>query len=129
MEYLNSIIKESGYEIDVYSVKEIDPSILPDAELYIFSSPTHLGYPSGKMKGFIKNINNKEGKKYTTVTTCMAPDKTQAIETMEKMLNEKGMKKATKSVKIKVESLKGPAEEHSKEQLKDLAKEIKQKIG
>ena len=129
MEHLKSIMDAKGNDVDIYSVKEIEPSSIPEAELYIFSAPTHLGYPSGKMKGFLKKIDGKEGRKYSVVTTCMAPDKTQATENMEKILDKKGMKKVTKSLKIKVKGLKGPAEENSKEQLKDLAEEIMEELG
>jgi flavorubredoxin len=129
MEYLGSIIQDKGNDVDIYSVKEISPNSVPDADLYIFSAPTHLANVSGKMKGFLKKIENKEGKKYSVITTCMAPDKSSATETMEKILNEKGMRRAAGSIKIMVKELKGPAEEYSKEQLKDLAKELMEQLG
>ncbi|KYC46906.1 MAG: flavodoxin [Candidatus Methanofastidiosum methylothiophilum] len=129
MEYLGSIIKEKGNDVDIYSVKEISPSSMPDTEIYIFSAPTHLGHVSGKMKGFLKKIENKEGKKYSVITTCMAPDKTQATENMENILREKGMIRASNSIKIKVKTIKGPAEESSKEQLKELAEELLKELG
>lgn len=129
MEYLGSLIKNNGHEVDIYSVKEIEPLSVPEADLYIFSAPTHLGNVSGKMKGFLNKIDNKEGKKYLAITTCMAPDNTNATETMEKILDEKGMKKAARSIKIRVKALKGPAEEYSKIQLKDLAEELMRELG
>lgn len=129
MEYLESILTNKGNDVEIYSVKEIAPASIPEADVYVFSAPTHLGNVSGKMKGFLKKIDNKNGKKYSVITTCMAPDKTRATETMEQILNEKGMKKAAISMKIMVKELKGPADEYSKEQLKDLAEELMKELG
>lgn len=128
MESLSSILRKDNLEVEIYSVKEIEPKSLPDAELYIFSAPTHLGNASGKMKKFIKKINDKEGKKYSLVTTCMVPDKTRAIENMEKELNNKGMENITEGLKIKVEKYKGPLEGSIEEQLNNLVEEIKKKL-
>lgn len=124
MEHLGSLLNDKGNDVEIYSVKEIGPTSIPEAEAYIFSAPTHLGNVSGKMKGFLKKLDNKDGKKYSVITTCMAPDKTRATETMEHILNEKGMEKATISIKIMVKAIKGPADEYSRVQLKDLADEL-----
>ncbi|MCC7572319.1 MAG: flavodoxin domain-containing protein [Candidatus Methanofastidiosum sp.] len=118
MEYLGSIIKDRKHEVDIYSVKKIKPTSIPESELYIFSAPTHFGDVSEKMKRFIKKIDGKEGKKYSAINTCLAPEKTKenrAIDTIEMMLEEKGMKRATKNLGIKVKDLKGLAEEIMKE--------------
>ncbi len=128
MQYLSSILKKDKLDVEIYSVKELEPKLLPEAELYIFSAPTHLGNASGKMKKFIKKINDQKGKKYSVITTCMVPDKTRAIENMEKELRDKGMENITSGTKIKVEKYKGPLEENAEKQLKDLAKEIKKKL-
>lgn len=132
MEHLGSLIKNNGHEVDIFSVKEIKPSSIPEAGLYVFSAPTHFGDVSKKMKGFIKKIDGKDGKKYLVINTCLAPEnvkENKATDTMEMILEEKGMKKAIESVRIKVEGLKGPADNNSHNQLKELAEEIMKKLG
>ncbi|MEN6379644.1 MAG: flavodoxin domain-containing protein [Methanofastidiosum sp.] len=132
MGYLGSLIKNNGHKVDIFSGKEIKRSSIPEAGLYIFSAPTHFGDVSRKMKGFINKIDGKDGKKYLTINTCLAPEnlkENKTIDTMEMILEEKGMKKAIESVRIKVEGLKGPADNNSQNQLKELANEIMKKLG
>ena len=129
MEFLGSFIKDSDHEVEIYSVKEIEPSSIPEADVFIFSAPTHFGNVSGKMKEFIKKIDNKEGKRYSVITTCLEHGKSDTTDTMEKILEEKGMKKAAKSVKIKVKGMKGPVDNNSEKQLKNLANELMEEIA
>ena len=54
VDYLNGVLVSKGHETAVFSVLEAKPDSLPPVDLYIFSSPTHIGKPSGKMKKFLK---------------------------------------------------------------------------
>lgn len=52
MEYLQDILTGDSHDVDLFSVREKDPVSMPEAELYIFSAPTHVGNTAGRMKKF-----------------------------------------------------------------------------
>ena len=56
VDYLQNAITKKGHDVTTFSVREQDPKSLPNADLYIFSSPTQVGGPAGKMKKFLKNM-------------------------------------------------------------------------
>jgi flavodoxin len=122
VEYLQSIIKAKGHDVKTFSIRNIKPNLLPEADSYIFSSPTHIGSIPWKMKRFLKKIKPKEGVKYALMATCINPD-TKAIQKMEEILSKKGMIKISET-KIKVKGMKGPLEENYKEKLDAFAEEI-----
>ncbi len=122
VEYLQNIIKAKGYDIDSFSIREIKPNLLPEADFYIFSSPTHIGNVPWKMRRFLKKIKPIGGIKYALMTTCINPD-TKVIQKMEEILSKKGMIKISET-KIKVKGMKGPLEEKYKEKLDAFAEEI-----
>lgn len=121
-EYLQSIIKAKGYDVNSFSIREIKPNLLPEADFYIFSSPTHIGSIPWKMRRFLKKIKPKSEAKYALMTTCISPD-TKVIQKMEEILNKKGMIKISE-IKIKVKGMKGPLEEKYKEKLDAFVEEI-----
>jgi menaquinone-dependent protoporphyrinogen IX oxidase len=125
MEYLQGMLAEDGHEVDLFSVRERDPSSLPEAELYIFSAPTQVGNVAGKMKKFLKKaVIPQENSKYALVTTCMSPPKSKSLKTMGEILKQKGVKKAADGLMIKVQGMKGPCEEAYQDQLKAFARDI-----
>ena len=128
MEYLKGVLTEDGHEVALFSVREQDLSSLPEAEVYVFSAPTQIGNVAGKMKKFLKKARfPKEGAKYALVTTCMDPQKTKSIATMEDLLLSKGVTKAADGLIIKVTGMKGPCEEGHESQLAAFAKEVTKK--
>ena len=58
-ETVASLLKEKGADVELYSVSEKSPKDLAEADIYIFSSPTRMGNPVGKVKGFIKKMQNQ----------------------------------------------------------------------
>lgn len=126
MEYLRDELSRDGHEVALFSVREQGPSSLPEAEVYVFSAPTQIGNVAAKMKKFLKKVEfPTEGVKYALVTTCMDPQKTKSITTMEDLLLSKGVTKAADGLIIKVNGMKGPCEKGHEEQLRELAKQIK----
>ena len=122
-EQLQSIIREKGHDVEISSVRDMKPKSLPQASLYIFSSPTHIGKPPGKMKKFLKKMEIEEDAKYALLTTCLDPQ-TKALQIMEELLEATGMTKISDGLKLKVTGLKGPLEDGYKQKLTEFAEEI-----
>jgi flavodoxin len=123
-EYLQSVISGKGHDTEILSIREIKPKLLPQADFYIFSAPTHIGGPPGKMKRFLKNLKCEEKEaKYALITTCVDLD-TKALQKMKDILQPKGMMKISDGLKIKVTGMKGPLEEGYQKKLEEFATEI-----
>ena len=56
VEQLQDIISNKGHNVESHSVREIKPTSLPQADLYIFSSPTQIGRPARKMRKFLPHL-------------------------------------------------------------------------
>jgi len=124
VEHMQTTLSNKGHDVKTYSVRETKPDSLPNADIYIFSSPTHVGGPPGKMKKFLKKLEiNQEGAKYTLMTTYMDP-KSKTLQKMEELLQPKGMTKVTDGFSIKVKGMKGPLEEGYEEKLEEFTKKI-----
>ncbi|HEC76908.1 MAG TPA: hypothetical protein ENI33_06610 [Thermoplasmatales archaeon] len=119
VEYLHHILNMRGHSSEIGHIDEMH--LLPEAEIYIFSSPTHMGSATRKMKKFLKNINGKEGKEYALITTCidLKNPGTKTLTKMEYILNKKYMRKVCNGIKIKVNGMKGPLEENYKKKIED----------
>lgn len=125
MEYLQDELGNHGHDVDLFSVREVNPSSLPAAEVYIFSAPTQIGNVAGKMKKFLKKaVIPQEKAKYALITTCLKPPKSKSIKTMESLIEPKGITRAIDGLMIKVDGMKGPCESGHQEQLKAFAKEL-----
>ncbi|GAB2868274.1 flavodoxin family protein [Nocardioides pacificus] len=77
-----------GVQVDVHHINDMDPRHLPDADLYLFSSPGRIGKPKGNMRRFLKKLDLPAGTKYALlITEAMAkPDKkTGVVPTDEEM--------------------------------------------
>ena len=124
VEYLQNIISKKGHDVEITSIREIKPNSLPQADLYIFSTPTHIGDTPRKMKKFIKKLEiTKEGARYALMATCL-DYKTKALQTMENLIQPSGMTKVSDGIKIKVTGMKGPLESGYEEKLDNFVKEI-----
>jgi multimeric flavodoxin WrbA len=125
MEYLHDVITKKGHKVEMFSIYEIKPTSIPFADLYIFSSPTQMGRPSGNMKRFLKNIQiTNEKAKYALVTTCMSPPNTKCLQKMEKLLSLKEISKISDGLMIKVTSMKGPLDSGYEEKLDTFANKV-----
>jgi len=122
VDYLQEAITKKGHSVESSSIREIKS--LPNADLYIFSSPTHVGRPPRKMKKFLNNLEIPQGEaKYTTMVTHMDPNaKTPQI--IDNLLQPKGMTKVSDGLKIRVTGMKGPLEDGYEKKLDDFANDI-----
>ena len=99
VEKLQSLISKEEHNVEVHSVREIDPNSLPQADLYIFSSPTQIGRPARKMRKFLKKLEIPQGAKYSVMVTHMDPN-AKTLRFMEDLLQSKGMTKVSDGLKL-----------------------------
>jgi menaquinone-dependent protoporphyrinogen IX oxidase len=115
-----------GVMVDVHHVREVRPTELSPADLYVFSSPGRMGKPIGGMRRFLKKVKLPAGTGYAILTTEAAPKpdkqtgrmpteaelaKRQRVRPiMNEILEGKGLVKIAED-KVLVTGLKGPLEE------------------
>jgi flavodoxin len=122
---LSKILAEDNHSLQTYSIKEIKPREVPPAELYIFSAPTRIGNPIGKMKRFLKSMSvPSEGKQYALISTG-GDDSREPLDKMAAILDKKGLTRLNEGLRIKVQGLKGPLEDEYKEKLQSFAEGLR----
>ena len=115
-----------GVAVVVHHIRDVSPTDLSPADLYVFSSPGRLGKPIRSMRRFLKRVNLPAGTRYAILTTEAAPkpdrktgqlpsDEEQAKwqrvrPIMNDILNDKRFANVAED-KIYVTGLKGPLEE------------------
>jgi menaquinone-dependent protoporphyrinogen IX oxidase len=112
--------------VEVHHIREVRPTELSAADLYVFSSPGRFGKPIGGMRRFLAKVTLPAGTDYAVLTTEAAPKpdrKTGRVPTeeelarwqrvrpiMNEILRGKGLVKVAED-KILVTGMKGPLEE------------------
>jgi hypothetical protein len=115
-----------GVVVVVHHIRDVSPTELSPADLYVFSSPGRMGKPIRSMRRFLKRVNLPEATRYAVLTTEAAPKpdrktgrmpseeelaKSQRVRsTMNEILQDKGLVNVAED-KIYVTGLKGPLEE------------------
>ena len=115
-----------GVGVEVHHIRDVNPTKLAPADLYVFSSPGRMGKPIGRMRRFIKKVSVPAGTKYAVLTTEMAPQpdrKTGRLPTdeelakwqriipiMNELLQSRGLVEVAED-KVLVTGMKGPLEE------------------
>jgi len=128
-----------GVTVNVHHVRDTRPKEMPQADLYLFSSPGRMGKPRGCMRRFLKKAKLPSGTKCALLITEAAPQpnkKTGRMPTEEEMakwqrvipimneiLQEKGLVKVAEG-KIQVTGLKGPLEEGWQKKVEAFASQI-----
>lgn len=123
VEHLQSVISGKGHDVEIFSIRDTKPDSLAQAELYIFSSPTHAHSIPGKMKKFLRKLEmGAKGSKYAIMTTYVG--QTRSLQKMEKILLPKGMTKVSDGLEIRVLGMKGPLEDGYKQKLEEFTTQI-----
>jgi hypothetical protein len=133
-----------GVEVDLHHVRAMQPTGLPPADLYVFSSPGRFGKPIRAMRRFLKDVTLPAGTRYAILTTEMMPkpDKeTGRMPTeeeicryqhvrpiMHELLEGKGLTEVGVDV-IHVTGMKGPLEEGWREKVAAFAATIPRSAG
>jgi multimeric flavodoxin WrbA len=115
-----------GVDVYVRHIREVRPTTLSPADLYVFSSPGRMGKPSGSMRRFLRRVTLPAGTRYAILTTELAPkpDKKtgrmpseeelarwqRVIPIMNEILQDRGLVKVAED-KVLVTGLRGPLEE------------------
>jgi hypothetical protein len=120
------IMAARGVSVSVQHIRDANPQDLPQADLYVFSSPGRMGKPKGNVRRFLRKVSLESGTRYAILTTQGAPkpDKKtgkmptqeeldrweRVIPIMNELLEAKGLKKVAEEA-VWVTGLKGPLEE------------------
>jgi menaquinone-dependent protoporphyrinogen IX oxidase len=126
-------------EVDVHSIHDVGPDRLPQADLYLFSSPGRYGNCTRQMRRFLRKVELPAGTRYAILTTELPPrpdKKTGKMPTdreiarwqhvsrdMNEVLVGKGLVEVTED-KVFVTGLKGPLEEGWRNKVRAFAERI-----
>ena len=124
--------------VNVHHVHEVRPKEMPEADLYLLSSPGRFGKPIGDMKRFLKQVNLPAGTRYAVLVTELRPKAVgtqpapvgeengkcqQVIPFISAAMQKKGLVKIAEG-KVYVTGLKGPLEEGWRERVAAYASQI-----
>ena len=125
VEELAEILLKKNQEVKLFSIMEKNSlEEIPEADFYVFSSPTRKFSLPANVKDFITDfVPSKSRARYALMTTYMDPRKI-ALKKMEAILNSKDMVKAAGDFDVKSIRLKGPLEAGYGEKLLAFADEI-----
>jgi len=128
-----------GFTVNIHHVPDAKPKDIPQADLYLFSSPGRFGKPAFCMRRFLKKIKLPQGSKYAVLVTELSPktDKKtgqapsetelgkcqQVIPFLNQVLKKKGLVNIAES-KILVNGFKGPLEEGWQKKVENYASQI-----
>jgi len=120
------VMAARGVTVSVQHIRDANPQDLPQADLYVFSSPGRMGKPKGNVRRFLRKVSLESGTRYAILTTQGAPkpDKKtgkmptqeeldrweRVIPIMNELLEAKGLKKVAEEA-VWVTGMKGPLEE------------------
>ncbi len=131
MTYFGNCLKKKGHAVQLMSIHEIKPHMLPESDLYIFSAPNAFGKVVRSMRKFLEKIEIKNpSAHYILVNTCLNPSSSEdkGLEQMEEILREKNTTKLSEGLKLRVMAMKGPLESGYEKKLDDLAKTIQSSL-
>ncbi|MCX6660937.1 MAG: hypothetical protein NTY91_00115 [Euryarchaeota archaeon] len=131
MTYLGNSLKKKGYSVQLASIHETDPHLLPESNLYIFSAPNAFGKIVRSMRKFLDKIERKNSTAhYILVNTCLNPSSSQdkGLEQMEEILQKKNISKLSEGLKLKVMKIKGPLEPGYEKKLDEFAQTIQSSL-
>lgn len=140
-EEFKRLMAAKGVAVNVHHIRDARLKEMPQADLYVFSSPGRFGKPIGSMRRFLKRARLPSGAKYAIMTTESppAPDKkTGKMPTeeefasyervrpiMDELLQTKGVKKAAEGhVHVNPNTLKGPLEDGWQKKVETFAAQV-----
>lgn len=128
-----------GVMVNVHHIRDARPERLPQADLYLFSSPGRIGKPIAGMRRFLRKVGLPAGARYAILTTEAAPQpdkRTGRVPTdeelakwqrvrpiMNEILQGKGLVEVAED-KVLVTGLKGPLEDGWQHKVADFAAHI-----
>jgi menaquinone-dependent protoporphyrinogen IX oxidase len=138
-EEFRSRMAARGARVNVHHIGDARPKELPQADLYLFSSPGRMGKPIGSVRRFLKKVELPTRSRYAILTTEMAPKpdkKTGRMPTeqelakwervrpiMNEILQDKGFVNIAEE-KVYVTGMQGPLEEGWRDKVEAFAARI-----
>lgn len=138
-EEFKRIMAAKGMTVHVRHIRDAKPTEMPQADLYVFSSPGRMGKPIGSARRFLSRVRLQPGTRYAILTTQAAPrpnKKTGEMPTeeelarweriipiMNELLQAKGLTKVAEGT-VLVTGLKGPLEEGWQKKVEAFADQI-----
>jgi multimeric flavodoxin WrbA len=136
-EEFKRLMTAKGVDVEVHHIREVQPSQVGPADLYLFSSPGRFGKPIRRMRRFLQALTLPGGTRYAVLTTEAAPrlnKKTGQMPTeeervhmgervrpvMNQILQRKGLVEVAEDV-VFVTKLRGPLEDGWQEKVEDFA--------
>ncbi len=128
-----------GITVNIHHVPKVKPKEMPQADLYLFSSPGRFGGPAFCMRRFLKKVKLPSGTKYAVLVTEIQPkaDKKTVGINLEKrpgkcqrvvsFINQRLQGKGLINIaegKILVNGLKGPLEEGWQKKVEDFSLQV-----
>jgi menaquinone-dependent protoporphyrinogen IX oxidase len=120
------LMSANGVDVDVHHIRDVSPTAISTADLYVFSSPGRMGKPIGQMRRFLKKVRLPQGTRYALLTTEAAPKpdtKTGQVPTEEQLAKWQRVRPIMNEIlqgnglvavledKVYVTGLKGPLED------------------
>ena len=68
-EVFKKLMAARGVTVSVQHIRDANPSDLPAADLYVFSSPGRFGKPKGNARRFLGKVSLEPGTRYAILTT------------------------------------------------------------
>ena len=122
-EKLAEMLREGGGEADVYSAADKLPGDL-NADLFVFSSPTRMGNPPGKIKKTVRKIIPKAGAGFAVINSCGGADQTKVPAVLGELAEGRGLKQTAEALLLTVTGMQGPLEEGYETKLKEFADKL-----
>jgi multimeric flavodoxin WrbA len=134
---------DRGVTVDVHHVRDVRPTDLPSADLYVFSSPGRMGRPIGSMRRFLRRLALPAGTRYALLTTEATPrpdettgqvptDEERSRQRVRPMMHEilqgVGMVEVGEAV-VHVTALKGPLEDGWERTVASLLDRVLARLG
>jgi menaquinone-dependent protoporphyrinogen IX oxidase len=120
------VMAAEGVDVQVHHIRDVKPTELTPADLYVFSAPARMGKPIRSMRRFLKKLTLPTGTPYAILTTELSPKPNKktgrtptaeerakwqrVIPIMKKILTEKGLVSVLDDT-VLVTAMKGPLED------------------
>jgi menaquinone-dependent protoporphyrinogen IX oxidase len=133
-ETIEETLKESGMEVDLFSIKNVKKLNAKDYNFLVLGSPTRFGTMSFAIRFFLGKVKSKEwmNKPFAAFDTenpeNMEKKEWSAAEKIAERLRDKKMSQLLPVLKAAVLGQKGPLKEGEIERTKDYARELAIKL-
>ena len=131
-DYLCQALESRGHIAASFDVKKSSPAEMAGFDLFLFSSPTHIGRAPRRMRAFLKGTVEKEaGKPYGLICTKLPAGagpshETVTLESMQDIL--RGDMNHLDSLSLDSLKIKGPLREGFEEKLDKFLDDILSKV-